>query len=350
MTEHRPRPRAFRLDDERVAVDDAPAPLAPSAVIRSDATPIPASTRAGALDEGERQIEAAQNSGLRRRLKPTLGALAAAGFGGLVSLTLGLWVSDLIAGLFARAASLGWLGAAFAVLFCVGTIGLAGREISATMRQSRIAELHAALARARAADDRAAARTLIGRLIVLYESRPETARARAEIREATGAIIDGRDLIDIAERALLRPLDAKAQTEIAGAAKRVSVVTAISPRAVFDLIFVVAQVVRLVRRIAEIYGGRPGWLGFFRLARSIAAHLAITGGMAAGDSLLQQLVGHGLASKISARMGEGILNGLMTARVGLSALAVCRPAPFSVEKPPGLSDVAPFLFGGGKDA
>jgi putative membrane protein len=72
--------------------------------------------------------------------------------------------------------------------------------------------------------------------------------------------------------------------------------------------------------------------------------------MAVGDSLLQQIVGHGIASKISARMGEGVLNGLLTARVGLSALAVCRPAPFSVEKPPGLSDVAPFLFGGGKDA
>ncbi len=47
-------------------------------------------------------------------------------------------------------------------------------------------------------------------------------------------------------------------------------------------------------------------------------------------------------------MGEGVLNGLSTARVGLSALAVCRPAPFAVAKPPGVSDVAPFLFSGGK--
>jgi putative membrane protein len=350
MTEHRPRPRAFRLDDQRVALDDAPAPVAPTAVIRSEATPIPDSTRAEPLDETERQIEAAQNSGLRSRWRPTLGAVTAAGFGGLVSLTLGLWASDLIEGLFARAASLGWLGAAFALLFVIGLLGLAGREVAAMMRQSRIAELHAALARARATDDRELARPLVGRLIALYEKRPETARARAETLEATRAIIDGRDLVDVAERALLRPLDAKAQAEIAAAAKRVSVVTAISPRAVFDLIFVVAQVIRLVRRIAEIYGGRPGLFGFFRLARSIATHLAITGGMAVGDSLLQQIVGHGIASKISARMGEGVLNGLLTARVGLSALAVCRPAPFSVEKPPGLSDVAPFLFGGGKDA
>ena len=68
--------------------------------------------------------------------------------------------------------------------------------------------------------------------------------------------------------------------------------------------------------------------------------------MAVGDSLLQQIVGHGIAAKISARMGEGVLNGLLTARVGLSALSVCRPAPFGVAPAPGVSDVAPFLFSG----
>ena len=40
MSEHRPRPRAFRLDDERVAVDDAPAPPAPTATIRSQTAAI----------------------------------------------------------------------------------------------------------------------------------------------------------------------------------------------------------------------------------------------------------------------------------------------------------------------
>ncbi len=170
------------------------------------------------------------------------------------------------------------------------------------------------------------------KLVALYRDRPETARARAEVEEAARAIIDGRDLIDVAERALLKPLDEKAQGEIAKAAKAVSIVTAISPRAILDVIFVIAQIIRLVRRIAEIYGGRPGLLGLIKLARSIGAHIAITGGMAVGDSLIQQLVGHGIASRISAKMGEGVLNGLLTARVGLSALAVCRPAPFAVDE------------------
>jgi putative membrane protein len=43
-----------------------------------------------------------------------------------------------------------------------------------------------------------------------------------------------------------------------------------------------------------------------------------------------------------------VLNGMLTARVGLSAMAVCRPMPFATKKAPGVSDVAPFLFGGEK--
>ena len=72
MSEQRPRPRAFRLDDERIALDDAPAPLAPSAVIRTQAEPIPDSAQAPALDEDEREIEAAQKAGLLRRWRLSL--------------------------------------------------------------------------------------------------------------------------------------------------------------------------------------------------------------------------------------------------------------------------------------
>ena len=67
---------------------------------------------------------------------------------------------------------------------------------------------------------------LVARLVELYRSRPETARARAEVEEASRAIIDGRDLIDVAERALLRPLDLKAQAEIAKARAEAAVQSA----------------------------------------------------------------------------------------------------------------------------
>ncbi|MDP4594907.1 MAG: DUF697 domain-containing protein, partial [Beijerinckiaceae bacterium] len=110
-----------------------------------------------------------------------------------------------------------------------------------------------------------------------------------------------------------------------------------------------AQIVRLIRQISDIYGGRPGFFGFLKLLKSVTAHLAVTGGMAVGDSLVQQILGHGLAARLSARLGEGVLNGLLTTRVGLSAMAVCRPMAFESNRAPGVSDVAPFLFSSGKD-
>ncbi len=99
-----------------------------------------------------------------------------------------------------------------------------------------------------------------------------------------------------------------------------------------------------MRRLAYLYGGRPGTLGVMRLMREVVAHLALTGGMAAGDSLIQQVLGHGIAAKVSVRLGEGVLNGLLTARLGLAAIEVrgrCRSATLPA---PTLSDVAGDLL------
>ena len=66
--------------------------------------------------------------------------------------------------------------------------------------------------------------------------------------------------------------------------------------------------------------------------------------MALGDTLIQQIVGHGLAARLSARLGEGVVNGLMTGRIGLAAMDVCRPLPFLAEKRPRLADLTGDLM------
>ena len=58
----------------------------------------------------------------------------------------------------------------------------------------------------------------------------------------------------------------------------------------------------------------------------------------------QQVLGHGLAAKLSARLGEGVLNGLLTARLGLAAIEVTRPLPFSALPRPALGDLAKDLL------
>jgi putative membrane protein len=338
VNEHRPRPRAFRLDAAR------------ETIIENQPDAYEREALAAADPKGEAVVEQAQKRGVAARTLFTWGGLFWSALTSLVLLGLSTWFLGFVEGLFARSQALGYVGAGLAAALVLALCVMLGREVRGVLRQRHIATLHMALARARAADDRDGARALIGDLASLYGARPDTAQARAHVEDLTREIVDGRDLIDIAERTLMHPLDARVAREIAEAAKRVSLVTAISPRAMVDLLFVAGQAVRLVRRIAEIYGGRPGALGFLRILRSVGAHLAVTGGMAVGDSLVQQVLGHGIAARLSARLGEGVLNGLLTARVGLSAMAVCRPMPFAVDDPPGVGDVAPFLFSPKKDA
>jgi putative membrane protein len=138
MSDKPPRPRAFRLDDRRVAVDDGPSPLAPMATILSQRDPVPPEGGAP-LDVVEREVEAAQGAGVAKRRRLKLSTIAWVGFGGLVSLAVGLWVDSLIEALFARTASLGAIAIAFAVLLVVGALGLLIREFVAVARQRRIA-------------------------------------------------------------------------------------------------------------------------------------------------------------------------------------------------------------------
>jgi putative membrane protein len=353
VTQDRPvRPRAFRLDAGQAVAADPHTGAPIRAMVEEQPDPYEREAlEALAARSGpdEAAVQTAQKRGMAARALFSWGGLLWSSLGGLALFALAMWVTGFVEDLFARSPALGYVGLALAIAAGFALLALFTREARGILRQRHVARLHSGLADARAADDRPAARALVGELLSIYAARPETARARSHLSDVSREIVDGRDLVDIAERELMAPLDARVTREIAEAARRVSVVTAISPRAIVDLLFVAGQSVRLVRRIAEIYGGRPGSLGFLRILRSVATHLVITGGMAAGDSIVQQVLGHGIAARLSAKLGEGVLNGLLTARVGLSAMAVCRPMPFAAGDPPGLGEVAPFLFSRGKD-
>ena len=173
---------------------------------------------------------------------------------------------------------------------------------------------------------------------------PRLARGRARLEGHLNDIIDGGDLVRLAERELMAPLDAEARRLVSAAASRVSLVTAVSPRAAIDMIFVLVNTLTLIRRLAVLYGGRPGTLGVIRLLRQTVSHLAVTGGVAVSDSIVQQVIGHGVAARLSAKLGEGVLNGLLTARLGLLAIEQTRPLPFSALPRPALNDIAGGLI------
>ncbi len=273
-----------------------------------------------------------------RRRSFSFARIAVGAFGFLLSLAFGLWVDRLIRDLFSRADWLGYTAIAALTIGILALVIAVGREVAGLYRLDAVQNLKADAQTAASSMKRKNAAAVVKRLSDLVAHRPETERGRKTLESVEDDIIDAPQLIDLAERELLGPLDIKARALILGSSKRVSVVTAVSPRAVVDLAYVLFEVVRLVRAMAELYGGRPGSFGMLRLLKDVLAHLAVTGSIAIGDGLAQQVLGHGLAARLSSRLGEGVINGLMTARIGIAAMDLCRPLPFHAARRPGIGD------------
>ena len=328
------RPATFKLDDPGVIVmdpDDSSRPSKGTIHVRPEADPalLPVLVEAPLVP-------------VQRGFRWS--AMFWSALGGLVTLGLGLGVTRLVEDLFARSESLGYIGLVFAIAAALALIVVVAREALGLARLATIEKLHLRASAVLASDDRTESRAVVQELLGLAHHNPHLARARAALQGHADDIIDGADMIRLAERELMTPLDQEARRLVSQAAQRVSVVTAVSPRAVIDVLFVFVAALRLIRQLALLYGARPGALGMFRLMRHVIAHLAITGGMAAGDSLIQQMLGHGIAAKLSQRLGEGVLNGLLTARLGLAAIDVTRPLPFNALPRPALADLAKDLL------
>lgn len=265
---------------------------------------------------------------LAARPRSALGRFFWAAFSALLGFVLSIAAWRFAADLMARAPLLGWIATALIGALLLALLGLALRELIALSRLRRIDTTRIAAEHALATGVLSDARAATAQVVSLYAAREDLRWGRDRFATRREDVFDAEGLLHLAEAELLAPLDKAALREVEGAARQVATVTAVVPLALADVATALTANLGMIRRIAEIYGGRSGTLGSWRLTRAVMAHLVATGAVAVGDDLIGSVAGGNILSKLSRRFGEGIVNGALTARVGVAAMEVCRPLPF----------------------
>ena len=143
---------------------------------------------------------------------------------------------------------------------------------------------------------------------------------------------------------MLAPLDRRANQLVLRGARDIGALTALSPLGLLDSALVLARTVIMLRAIAQLYGVRPGAVSSLTLLRRTVRNVLAAGvGDLVSDAAVEA-TGATLLSALSARAGQGVVNGLLAAKLGLAAMQVCRPLPFTRDQLPSLRQLRAELF------
>lgn len=170
-------------------------------------------------------------------------------------------------------------------------------------------------------------------LAMVHERRPDLVR---DFRHRVQGQKECAAILKQFRGAVLVPLDQEARRAVRANAMAVLGATAISPHPALDVAIVVWRGTVMVRKVAEIYGLRPGGLATLHLTRSVVVSAAMAMAADPAGEAVANALGGSLAEKVSARFAEGSISGLRALRLGVRSIEVCRPLPFEPEERKGM--------------
>lgn len=157
-------------------------------------------------------------------------------------------------------------------------------------------------------------------------------------RAALDPGLSNKEVILLYSRIVQPTFDQQARRLIRQTATQSALMIAASPYALVDMGLVAWRSLRMVNQIARLYQVEPGYLGRIRLLRSILLNMAIAGAsewiQEAGIDWLTQ----DLAARLSVRVAQGVGVGVLTARLGIKTMTLCRPIPWGEDEVPKVSE------------
>lgn len=140
------------------------------------------------------------------------------------------------------------------------------------------------------------------------------------------------ELLQLYSRLVLSKVDEKAMAEIAKFSTEAVVLVALSPVAIIDMLIMLWRNLRMINKVAGLYGLKLGYWSRVKLIRQVFVNMVYAGASELIADFGTEMIGADLLGKLSGRLAQGLGAGMLTARLGVKTIQLCRPIPFD-DKP-----------------
>ena len=140
------------------------------------------------------------------------------------------------------------------------------------------------------------------------------------------------ELLQLYSRLVLTKVDKKAMAEIANFSTEAVVLVALSPVAIIDMLIMLWRNLRMINKVAGLYGLKLGYWSRIKLIKQVFVNMVYAGASELVADFGSEMIGADLLGKLSGRLAQGLGAGMLTARLGVKTMQLCRPIPFD-DKP-----------------
>ncbi|ABZ77305.1 conserved hypothetical protein [Shewanella halifaxensis HAW-EB4] len=172
----------------------------------------------------------------------------------------------------------------------------------------------------------------------IIEKLPKTAQVSRYLQSATAEHNDAEKL-SLFDSLVLTERDLVAKKIVRRFAQESALLLAASPLAMLDMAIILWRNQSMINKLAACYGVELGYWSRIKLIRSIIGNIIYAGSSEIITDLGTQLLSVEMSGKLSARLAQGLGGGLLTARLGYQAMALCRPLEFTAQSKPKLSGI-----------
>ncbi|OQW91115.1 MAG: TIGR01620 family protein [Beggiatoa sp. IS2] len=179
----------------------------------------------------------------------------------------------------------------------------------------------------------------INRVAHFYLHRPDVKARLDRFYVTLNDSHHDREICTLFSGQVMKELDQQAYRIVLQRSKETALLVVLSPIALLDTVLTLWRSVRMIRDIATLYGGRPGFLASTSLVISVVQNLVYAEVSEVLADGMAETLGHSVFAVLSAKAAQGVGSGVLTARVGLRAMTACRPLPFVEDEKPRLKEI-----------